>query len=118
MPNSLRERVASAVGWKYVPASRHHCPKCGYARSSQRHEATCTMRVEPPPYDTSADAALEAYAVLKARGWRADIRDYGDFWEVAMWSRGGVAPDQYAKSATLAEAICEAICQAAGREKA
>lgn len=115
MPNSLRERVAEIAGWKYVPASRHHCPKCGYARSSQRHEATCTMRVEPPPYDTSADAALEAYTVMAARGWRwagADIN--GGRWGV--WLSKGSRLVQGTGS-TLAEAICEAIVAAAGREK-
>ncbi len=114
---SLREQVAEIVGWVYRPPSRHHCPKCGYARSSQRHEATCTMRVSPPPYDTSADAALEAWAPFFERGWR--INHYGsgpNRWEASIWR-----PDQMAittpECAALPLAICQAIVAAHGREK-
>ncbi len=114
---SLREQVAGICGWV--------CPKCkgeGFRHNASGDWIPCRGKMGGcilPEYDTSADAALEAYAVLRERGWRMSLEETDcihSAWRCIL--RGVGRHNEVGFGEAPALAICEAIVAAHGREKA
>ncbi len=124
---SMDERVARIAGWRNYANSNGHVyffSQETMAASYMKSQLTATEErggeENAPPYSTSVDAAMQAYEVMRERGWNMwQAQDYGGRGERAHWRVELARPSEEAQGygPTLAMAICSAIESAAGKEK-
>jgi hypothetical protein len=91
------------------------CARCGDVEAhTNAGECPKFIPRSPLPYSTSADAALEAYGVMKTRGWHLQITisvegwsTEPSAWKVNLWHAEFSLI--YASGPTFALALCRAI---------
>lgn len=112
---SIGEQVAEIIGWKDIRDAAGDglhlfgtAPRTGYPN----------MAI--PKFETSVDAAMTAYAVMRERGWYIAINWWHDqepwvrLFRVPVEARDFVIGN----GPTLALAICQAIIAASGKAEA